>query len=59
MEANTLHEASIGKDKAKDPDQKILGNVIVLDEVLPNYLGVLYSKGADSLACPSMDAGHH
>ena len=59
LEANTLHEASIGKDKAKDPDQKILGNVIVQDEVLPNYLGALYSKSADSLACPSMDAGHH
>jgi hypothetical protein len=59
LKANTLHEASIGKDKVKDPDQKIRGNVIVLDEGLPNYPGVLCSKGADSLACPRMDAGHH
>jgi hypothetical protein len=57
--ANTLHEASIGKDKAKDPIQKMLGNESVLDEGLPNYPGVLCSMGSDNLACLSMDAGHH
>jgi len=58
FEADTPLETSVGKDKAKKPVHKALDNelVLILEEDLPNFPGVLCSMGADSLACPRMAA---